>query len=66
MDPVSFKSNPWPPVTAADRSARGDLALSGEKDRRKPKAGHPRRRPRESDQDPDEFRHQPPEEESSQ
>ena len=59
MGPITFTTDMWPPVDPADRPARGELALNGEKDRRANRLAHQRRRHQEeTNPDADEFTHQ--------
>jgi hypothetical protein len=54
MGPFGLNPTIWPPVEPADRPAKGDLALSGDKDRRVER--HLRRRHhRDENPDADEF-----------
>jgi len=56
MGPLTFKADISPPVNAADRGARGDIALGGDRDRRLER--HLRRRHREhANPDADQFIH---------
>ena len=64
MGPITFHSDIWLPVEPADRPARGDLALTGEKGRRIDRHVQRRRRQEESDPDADEFAHIPEENQS--
>ena len=65
MGRINLPADAWPPVDPADRPARGDLALSGEKDRRRNRPAHQRRRrEEESNPDADEFTHATPEKEA--
>lgn len=57
MGPLNFDPTIWPPVEPADRPARGDLELSGEKDRRIERLARRRQRQEDRNPDADEFRH---------
>lgn len=60
MGPLNFNPTIWPPVEPTDRSAKGDLALSGDKDRRIERLARRRQR-QEQNPDADEFQHREPE-----
>ena len=63
MGPIGVTPGVALPVDPADRPARGELELSGERDRRA-KRFLQRRRQQEEDPDADEFRHREPEEDT--
>ena len=51
MGPINLNPTIWPPVEPADRPAKGDLTLRGDRDRRMER--HMRRRQRQEEQYPD-------------